>query len=297
MARAVTLAHPVPAAAAEVAAGRRALLEAWALLAPLVLFLLLLFVVPFAYSIWVSLVPPQAGPGLTLAAYRKFLADSFYLRIGLNTLILGAAVTGISLVLGYPMAYVLARTRSRWKELMLFLIIAPLMVSIIMRTFGWLVILGRKGLVNAVLAAWGLTDRPVLLLFNWTGVLIGLVHVLLPFMILSIASVLEKLDESLEDAALVLGASRWQAFRMVVLPLSIEGIAAGCILVSTLTIGSFVTVLLMGGPGTVVMPLLIYQQVTVVFERHFAGAIGTLLLILSFAAVYAQTRFLKREAL
>jgi len=262
-------------------------------LIPLLVLLLAFFVLPFGVmlyqSFFLSLLQSPAGSSPTLANYAKAFGDFFYLRVLLQTLALGAAVTGLALVLGYPVAYVLARTRTRWRQLLIFLVISPLVVSIVIRSYGWMVLLGRVGTVNTVLQALGLVEKPLPLMYNWFGVVVALTHVLLPFMILTLTSVIEGIPESLEDTAAVLGAGWWQRFCHVVFPLSMEGVGAGITLVFMLTIGSFVSVLLLGGSDTLVLPLLIYQQV-ILLNNNFAAALGMSLLAISVVLLYAQAR-------
>ena len=263
------------------------------LLTPLLVFLLAFFVLPFGVMLYQSLYPSllqsPAGAPMTLANYAKAFGDAFYLRVLLQTVALGVAVTALALVLGYPVAYFLARTRSRRRHVLLFLVISPLVVSIVIRSYGWMVLLGRAGTVNTLLVALGLAERPLPLMYNWFGVIVALTHVLLPFMILTLASVIEGIPESLEDTAAVLGAGWWSRFRHVILPLSMEGVGAGVTLVFMLTIGSFVSILLLGGSDTLVLPLLIYQQISLL-NNNFAAALGMLLLVLSLALLYAQAR-------
>ncbi len=262
-------------------------------LIPLLVLLLAFFVLPFGVmlyqSFFLSLLQAPAGSPPTLANYAKVFGDFFYLRVLLQTLALGVAVTALTLVLGYPVAYFLARAAARSRRLLILLVIAPLVVSIVIRSYGWMVLLGRAGTVNTVLQALGLIDRPLPLMYNWFGVVVALTQVLLPFMILTLASVIEGIPESLEDTAAVLGAGWWQRFRHVVLPLSMEGVGAGITLVLMLTIGSFVSVLLLGGSDTLILPLLIYQQV-ILLNNNFAAALGMLLLALSVILLYAQGR-------
>ncbi len=263
------------------------------LLTPILVLLLVFFVLPFGVmlyqSLFLSLLQAPAGSALTLANYAKAFGDAFYFRVLLQTIALGVVVTGLALVLGYPVAYFLARTRSRWRQVLLFLVISPLVVSIVIRSYGWMVLLGRAGTVNTLLHALGLVQVPLPLMYNWFGVVVALTHVLLPFMILTLASVIEGIPEGLEDTAAVLGAGRWARFRHVVLPLSMEGVGAGVTLVFMLTIGSFVSILLLGGSDTLVLPLLIYQQV-ILLNNNFAAALGMLLLALSVVLLYVQTR-------
>jgi putative spermidine/putrescine transport system permease protein len=262
-------------------------------LIPLLVLLLTFFVLPFGVmlyqSLFLSLLQAPAGSPPTLANYTKMFGDVFYLKVLLQTLLLGVVVTALALVIGYPVAYVLARTRSRWRQLLVFLVISPLVVSIVIRSYGWMVLLGRAGTVNTTLQALGVVDGPLPLMYNWFGVVVALTHVLLPFMILTLASVIEGIPESLEDTAAVLGAGGWARFRHVVLPLSMDGVGAGVTLVFMLTIGSFVSVLLLGGSDTLILPLLIYQQV-ILINNNFAAALGMLLLAISVVLLYAQAR-------
>jgi ABC-type spermidine/putrescine transport system permease subunit I len=171
----------------------------------------------------------------------------------------------------------------------MFLIISPLVVGIVIRSYGWMVLLGRAGTVNTLLLATGVIEHPLALMYNWFGVTVALTHVLLPYMILALASVIEGIPESLEDTAAVLGAGWWARFRHVLFPLSLEGVGAGVTLVFMLAIGSFVSVLLLGGSDTLILPLLIYQQV-ILINNNFAAALGVYLLVISVALLYVQAR-------
>jgi len=262
-------------------------------LIPLLVLLLAFFVLPFGVmlyqSFFLSLLQAPAGSPPTLANYAKVFGDFFYLRVLLQTLALGVVVTGLTLVIGYPVAYFLARAPARSRRLLILLVISPLVVSIVIRSYGWMVLLGRVGTVNTVMQALGLIDKPLPLMYNWFGVVVALTQVLLPFMILTLASVIEGIPESLEDTAAVLGAGWWERFRYVVLPLSMEGVGAGITLVLMLSIGSFVSVLLLGGSDTLILPLLIYQQV-ILLNNNFAAALGMLLLAISVVLLYVQAR-------
>jgi len=171
--------------------------------------------------------------------------------------------------------------------LLVFLVISPLIVSIVIRSYGWMVLLGRAGTVNSMFVSMGLTDHPLPLMYNWFGVVIALTHVLLPYMILTLASVIEGIPESLEDTAAVLGAAWFTRFRLIVFPLSLEGVGSGVTLVFMLAIGSFVSVLLLGGSDTLILPLMIYQQV-ILINNNFAAALGMYLLVISVALLYVQ---------
>ncbi len=259
-------------------------------LVPIMLVLAVFLVGP----IWVNLTESLKGPsgGTGLAQYARIFGDAYYLTVIAQTLLFGFAVTAICILLGYPLAYALARAQGAWKTVLILLIVTPLMVNVVVRSFGWMVILGGSGAINAGLVALGLPKLE--LMYNWTGVTIAMVHVLLPFMVLSIASTLETLDRRLEEAAAVLGATPSRVFRHVTLPLSLEGIVTGGILTFTLAIGSFVTVLLLGKTSTMVLPLLIYQQLTTSSDWPFAAAMGITLLVLVSLVLWAQGRIRPR---
>src|SRR5262245_4804851 len=207
------------------------------LLLPAVAWLALFFVYPIGRLFYLSLFAPT----FTLRHYARLVAAPVYLRILENTFEISLLVTVLALALGYPLAYLLASARPRAAALMLGCIMLPLLTSVLVRTYAWMVLLGRRGLVNESLVALGLLDAPVPLLYNRTGVTIGMVHVLLPFMVLPLYSAMKAIDVELVRAAENLGASPRQAFLRVYLPLSLPGVAAGCVLVFVAAIGFFVT--------------------------------------------------------
>jgi ABC-type spermidine/putrescine transport system permease subunit I len=263
-----------------------------ALLAPIMLFLLVFFVGPVLFNLQESLKIPRSD-AFSLAQYAKVLGDVYYLTVLGQTILLGLVVTVLCLLTGYPVAYAIARAQGRWKAVLIFVLVAPLLVNVVVRSFGWMVILGGSGVINTVLRALGLPT--VELMYTWTGVTIAMVHVLLPFMVLAIASTLETLDARLEEAAQVLGASPARVFYHVILPMSIEGVITGAILTFTLTIGSFVTVMLLGKNSTMILPLLIYQRLTVASDWPSAAALGIILLAVVLVILWLQVR-LRRSA-
>lgn len=255
-------------------------------LVPIVVLLLVFLVGP----IWVNLLESLKGPdgGTTIHQYVRIFGDAYYLTVIAQTLIFGLVVTVICLLVGYPLGYAVARTEGTLKAALILIVVTPLMVNVVVRSFGWMVLLGGSGALNAGFVALGLPRLE--LMYNWTGVTIAMVHVLLPFMILSIASSIETLDQRMEEAAAVLGASPPRVFWHVTLPLSMEGIVTGGILVFTLAIGSFVTVMLLGKNATMVLPLLMYQQLTVSSDWPFAAAMGITLLVLVSSVLWAQAK-------
>lgn len=263
-----------------------------ALLWPPLLFWIAFFVLPIVYGL---LRAVSDRDGFTFVHFAR-LGEPLYARVLLNTVVLGVVVTAIAVVIGYPVAYFIVRRGGQWKGLLFFVVLCPLLVSIIIRSYGWLVLLGTNGVVNASMVWLGLVREPVPLVYNWTGVVVSLVHVLLPFMILSLASVLQGIDRAVEEAARVLGASPLLVFWHVTVPMTRHGILAGSLLVFMLTIGNFVNVMLLGGSDTLVLPLLIYQRVHVSLEYGFASALGLFLLLPGVAVLVVQGYFGEQRA-
>ncbi|MEL7625136.1 MAG: ABC transporter permease [Clostridiales bacterium] len=239
---------------------------------PTLLTLAVLFVAPM---LWILVRTLQADG---LSNFIKFLSDSFYRDILWNTLKISLQVTVISLLLGYPTAYFLARTPSRIKSILMIVVIFPFLVSAVVRSYGWMVILGNKGLLNQFLQAMGLVSAPLKIMNTPVAVIIGLVHLLVPYMILSITSVLQGIDRNVEYAAASLGANPVQTFFKVVFPLSTPGIIAGSILVFTLSMTSYVTPKLLGGARFRMMSTMVFQEINVNFNWGFASAISYILL-------------------
>ena len=231
--------------------------------------------------------------GLTLDNYARFLGDPFYLGILWRTFRLGVLVTLLTLVLGYPVALHLSRAPARRRASLTLLILAPLLVSVVVRSFGWLVILGPNGLVNSALRGLGLIDEPLRLLYTETAIALGLTHVFLSFMVLSVATALGRIDPTLIRAAQTLGATPAQAFRRVVFPLSLPGVAAGSLIVFTLSTSAFITPALLGGPRVKVMSSLAYQQTLLLSDWPYGSAIALVLLALTAASVILYLRLLE----
>jgi len=236
----------------------------WGLLAPSLLLLLVAFLVPVGMMVPTSFRPyvPLVGitRGFTAGHYVKLVTDLYYLEIIGRTLALGFTVTLLTLVIGYPVAFFLARSRSRWRSWLTILVVFPLLLNLVVRTFGWIALLAQNGLVNQALRALGLVDAPVKLLFNFAGLLIGMTHIFLPFMVLVLIGAIQNIPRDVEDASRVLGASWGATFVRVTLPLSAPGILSGSILVFVLAISALVTPRLLGGPTYRVMSTLIYDE-------------------------------------
>ena len=273
---------------------------AW-LIAPALLLFVLFFVLPFGVMATMSLFSgnPITNPNavFTTRHYQRFIEDSagIYHDSLWATLRIGLITTVISLLIGYPLAHWMARMHSRLGHaLALMAVIAPLLTGIVVRTFAWMTILQDKGVINTTLISWGLISRPLPLMYNEFGTVVALVHIYVPFMVLTLIGVIGRIDERLEQAARSLGAGRLRAFVEVTLPLSLPGILAGSLLVFALSISAYVTPSLMGGTDVLTLPMLIAQQVGTSFNPNFAGALGVILLSVCLLIVIAYNHILAR---
>jgi len=270
----------------------------WWLLAPALLLLLVAFVLPVGMMVPMSFRPyvPLVGitDGFTARYYTRLLTDSYYLEIIGRTLALGFTVTLSTLIVGYPVAFFLARTPSRWRNWLTILVVFPLMLNLVVRTFGWIALLAQNGLVNQALHALGVVESPVKLLFNFAGLLIAMTHIFLPFMVLVLIGAIQNIPRDVEDAARVLGASWGSTFCRVTLPLSAPGILSGSILVFVLSISALVTPRLLGGPTYQVMSTLIYDEFLQRLNWPAGSAQALLLTIMVLALVYLSGRLARR---
>jgi putative spermidine/putrescine transport system permease protein len=226
------------------------------------------------------------GPGFTLENYTRVLGDQLYLGLLADTLLYGAITAAACLVLAYPTALHLARTQSRWRGLLYAGVLSPLLTGVVIRCFGWIVLLANQGLVNDALRLIGL--GPFRLMYSPVGVIIALVHVFLPFMILPIMNAISGIDPRLEEAARTLGASRLQVFRRVILPLSMPGVQSGVILVFVLAASAYVIPMLLGGGRVQTMATVMVQQLLGGFLWPFGAALA---LVLSFGVVVVLIGF------
>ena len=291
--------------------GRRQWLRA-ALSVPY-LWLLLFFLAPFAIILKISLADPivalppftpmfdWAAEGweriqLTLDNYLFLVQDRYYAVIYLNSIKLAAISTLLCLLLGYPMAYFIARQPARWRNLLLLGIVLPFWISFLLRVYAWIGLLNTNGVINQVLQWLGLIDQPLQLIYNDFAVYLGIVYSYLPFMILPLYANLEKLDRDLEDAASDLGARRWQVFRDVTLPLSMPGVIAGCLLVFIPAIGEFIIPALLGGSDTLMIGRALWDEFFINRDWPVASAVSViLLLILVVPMMWFQSTQAERE--
>jgi len=231
----------------------------------------------------VSLFAEPTMQTLALRQYARFLGDRLHLVILIDTLVLGGEATLVCLLLGYPLAWMIVRARPRVQSLLVFAVILPLLTSVVVRTFAWIVILGRQGILNKTLLAVGLVDEPVRLLFTEPGVVMVLAQVQLPLMVLPLLTTFRRIDPNLVDASAALGAGQWRTFARVIAPLSLPGVAAGCVLVYAACVTAFVTQTLIGGARLVWVPLFMYQQATGANDWPFAAAIS---IVFMFAVLF-----------
>lgn len=253
-------------------------------------FLLLLFLIPVARLMLLSI------EGGTLAHYERALTEGLYVRVMLGTLQIGLYVSVICLVLGYPVAHFLATASARWATIGFVFLLLPFWTSLLVRTYAWMVLLGRNGVVNRFLLETGVIAEPLPLLYNTAGVLIGMVHVLLPFMVFPIYSIMRRVDTGLLLAAEGLGATPWKIFQRIYLPLTLPGVLAGTTLVFILSIGFYITPALLGGGRVLMIAVLIEKQVREFLDWGFASALSMVLLAAALI-VYAAFRRLMRSDL
>lgn len=259
-------------------------------LLPAVLFLFLFFIAPLVDNTINSL---QTADGWSVANYVRLVTDGYFLSVIFRTLWVSLLATLICIAIGYPVAYHLVRSSGRMATVLIFLLVAPLMTSILMRTYGWQVLLARGGMINTILLDLGLIDRPMRIIQSPVSVMIGIVHILVPYMVISIAAVLQGVDRRLEEAAGILGAGPVRTFLNVTLPLSMPGIVTGSIIVFMMANGSFLTMLLLGNNTVVTLPVLIYQQFTLVGDAKFSAAMGNILLVLALVCLFLQLRLVR----
>ena len=265
----------------------------WILILPILIYLFIFFITPlsngFIISFW--------DPNFTLKHYVHFFTEPVYVKVILNSFKIAAMVTLFSLLLGYPYAYLLSGVSDNLASKLLIFVILPFWVSLLVRNYSWMILLGRHGVFNTILMNLGLVSKPVKFLYSTTGVNIGMVHIMLPYMILSIFAVMKGIDRDLLKAAQNLGANRVQTFLRVFLPLSLPGVAGGCLIVFIMSIGFFITPALLGGAKDTMIAQLIEQNVTLMLNWEFAFAASFVLLFLTIIILTIYNRFLGLDRL
>ncbi len=279
---------------------RRPLTRGWiagGLLAPATLLVGLLLAIPLLYLFRSSFnrFDPMLimRPDFTPANYARLLRDARYARILGETLLCGCAVTGLTLALGFPLAYWLARSAKRARQLLLGLVVLPFTLNTAVLAFGWVVILGRTGLINQAALALGLSAEPLRLMFTPAAVVVALAQALLPYQVLSLMAVISRIDPALEEAAADLGATRPAVIRDVVLPLAVPGVLAGSTFVFLATATAFVTPRIIGGGSVQMLGTVIYQQIFQAVNWPFAAALSFVLMAVTLATAMAANRVLR----
>lgn len=269
--------------------------QPWILLSPALTAVLFLLIIPLmfivVYSFWLRSATGADTVGFHLDNWQKALTDPFYRDILLNTLKIAAITTIICGLMGYPAAYFIARSKGN-KLILLLLLMLPFWISYIIRTMSWINILGTSGALNTLLVSLGILGEPIQMLYNEATVILGLVHFLLPFMVLNVYVSLEGIDTNLESAANSLGATRWQAFTQVTLPLSLPGLAAGGLLCFVLGAGTYITPIVLGGPRDAMFANLIYEAIITQLNWPLGSALSLLLLIVLGILVAIYNRYL-----
>ncbi len=249
----------------------------------------------FRYS-FNQFVPGQLMvEAVTWDNYARFFSDSYFRNVLWTTLQVAILCTVLSVVLAFPVAYFLARTQSRYKSLLIILTVFPLLVGNVVRAAGWMALLGNQGFVNAVLIWLGITQQPVKILYTPAAVVIGIIAVVLPYMILTLQSVIEGIDRSVEEAAANLGARPITVFRRIILPLSLPGVLAGTVLVGILCMNAYATPVLLGGPQFKMMAPALYDQVARASNWPFGAALAFVLMVATVLLTLASTLALKRR--
>ena len=256
---------------------------ALALLLPAMLVNLAVFLLPMGNLALLSFREANEGGalmgGFTMATWGKLLADVFYAELVRDSVLISLSITLLTLVCAYPIALFIHRAPDRWKNLLVVACISPLLVSAVVRTYGWMVILGDGGMIAALLR-WVGMERPPRMVFNTTGVVVGLTEILMPYMILALIAGFGRLNASLEEAAASLGARPFTVFRRVVLPLTLPGIMLGCLLAFVLAVSSFITPKLLGGGRVFLLATEIYDQAIVTLNWPVAAALSLVVLVI-----------------
>lgn len=271
----------------------------WYLSAPALALYVALLLVPLALTAMLSFNAFDGTRGIlpthTLRNYIEIFSDGYYHEIFLRTGGLALAVTVLCVLFGVPETIILARMRSPWRGLFLVVILGPLLISVVVRTLGWSILLGNKGLINEMLMWLGLIDSPLRMVFTMTGVVIALTHVLIPFMVIAVWATLQKLDPQVENAGLSLGASPATVFRRVILPQILPGVLSGSIIVFALAASAFATPALLGGRRLKVVATAAYDEFLSTLNWPLGAAIAVILLIANVVIIVGCNRLVERR--
>jgi putative spermidine/putrescine transport system permease protein len=268
---------------------------------PAIVIFLLFFVAPVVTLLAIAFNPSEVGVvtlswnQLTLETFARFFERPLYWGALVRSIVLSVAAAAIALLLGYPLAYLVAKEQRPGRaNLYMILILASMQLDLIIRMYGFMILMGDQGMINDALLRSGVIADPLPLMYNPFGVLVGMVQLALPFMILSLIGVIQGINPSLEEAARSLGAGRWKTFFTITFPMSMPGVLAGSLLVFAIAIGSYAVPVLMGGWRVLLTPLHIYQQVSEVGNWRFGAAIACVLFAVSLAVVFIYHRYTEK---
>ena len=262
---------------------------------PALIFLIVIFLYPVSKLLWLSLFGSTGS--LTSEHYERLYSSPLYFQVLKNTLFVSGWTAALCVIGGYPVAFLLSTTRERTKNSLILWVLLPFWTSFLVRTFAWIVLLGRNGAINNTLQSIGLTDGPIDILYSMPSVMVGMVHALMPLAVLTMLSVMETIDRNLMPAAYTMGARGGQAFWRIYFPLSLPGVAAAGLLVFITSLGFFITPALLGSPQQTMITQIIIQQVEEMLNYAFAGAISMLLLVTSLIVFYLYDRALGMSTL
>lgn len=262
------------------------------LLTPALVMVVVLLIMPLC---WLAFQSVQTEEGFFLANYIRIFQESIYWDTFALTFKISFLVTILSIVMGFPIAYAASRLQGFWANLILICVILPFWTSVLVRAYAWLVLLQRRGLVNQTLMDLGIIDQPLTLMHNTTGTVIGTLHVMLPFMVLPLYSVMKKIPQDLMQASESLGAKPFYTFRRVFLPMAAPGVMAGSILVFVICLGFFITPELLGGGRTILVSMLVQRNVELYHAWGAASAVGLVLLFVVFLIFWGINRFIPIE--
>jgi len=266
----------------------------WQLALPLGLAFAAFFLAPLLMLAAVSTFDDDQLTRVGFANWVKFLGDAFYWNVVFDTVKLGFYTVLATMLVGYPLALVFVAAPPRWQRVLLFIIVLPLLTSVVVRTFAWIVILGHEGVINQTVLWLGLAPAPIRLLQTEFGLVFALTQIEMPLLLLPLLSVMTRIDRNLADASEALGASRWRTLFRVLLPLSVPGLVAGCLLVFASSTTAFISQSIIGGNRLVYLPLLVWQQSLVVYNWPLA-AVAALMLLVSVGACVALISALGRR--